>query len=71
MSILKNLSFSQRLGLVLILGAVLFLLAPYCAHADTLTMWPCHTPVRAGLDDTQQSALIGLIVTIGAVLFMM
>ena len=59
----------NRIGLAIVLGVSLLALLTLCAHAgEAPAMWPCHTPVRAGLDDTQQSALLGLIMTIGAIL---
>lgn len=59
----------NRLGFVLMFAVFAVMLCVLAAHASDLpAMWPCHTPVRSGLDDTQQSALLGLILTIAAVL---
>lgn len=61
----------NRLGFVLMFAvfAVMLLMLAGAAHAaDLPAMWPAHAPLRAGLDDSQQSALLGLILTIAAVL---
>ena len=58
----------NRIGLALLIAAAALMLASL-GHADTLQCWPAHTPFRAdaGLDPN----LLGLILTIGAILFML
>lgn len=71
MSILKNLSMRQRLGLALVLGACLYaLLYALPSHAETLTMLPCHGPGYRAPAEAPNPGWFGLIVTIGAIIFL-
>lgn len=65
---IRRLARVNALGLALVLIACTLVIASACG-AETLQCWPAHTPYKA---DTmsQESALFGLIVTIGAILFL-
>jgi hypothetical protein len=58
----------NKFGLALLLLVALLLIGR-CVGAETLTMYPAHVPFKASSDE-MNPAWVGLIVTIGAILFM-
>ena len=68
MSILKNLTFTQRVALALLFGAcVAVLLMAVPVRADELTMWPSHVPFKA--DAGFNPYLLGLLCVVVAIFF--
>lgn len=70
MPILRNLTTAQRIGLAIVFGVFVLMLAQV-ATAETLQCYPAHTPYRADpLIARIDPELLGLILCVGAILFM-
>lgn len=68
MSILKNLTFTQRVALAVIFGVFAYcLLAVMPAGADELTCWPAHKPFVA--DAGINPYLLGVLLAVAAIFF--
>lgn len=66
---IRKLTRWQAFGLAMILVACTLAVFAATGHAETLQCWPAHTPFKSDAM-SQESALFGLIVTIGAILFL-
>lgn len=70
MLILRNLTTGQRIGLGLVFVVFALMLAQVVS-AETLQCYPAHTPYRADpLISRIDPNLLGLVLCIGAILFM-
>lgn len=67
---IRKLNRWQAIGLAAILIVCALAITGAVCHAETLTMLPAHTPWRAPEPADPNPAWFGLIVTIGAIIFL-